>query len=208
MTLKTRDLRIRKDLKWYSGRDLTADDIAWNLKQVLEPNTGSSVLGLMKGYMLNDVASDLWDASAIEIVDGKTVRMNLRAPQIAVPEHLFHYPLAILVARDNYYGEGPYVDRVELVDLGDGALATLAAISSSQVQGSYEVTIQQIEVFKEIPGVNVHETTTANTGVAHVQGDLPEFQDPRVRKALRLAVDSADVPKLAYANSGAPGEHH
>ena len=31
-----------------------------------------------------------------EVVDSQTLRLNLKEPQVAVPEHLFHYPLAIL----------------------------------------------------------------------------------------------------------------
>ena len=237
--LMTWDLKIRPDLKWHSGRDFVAEDIAWNLNRVLDPETGSSVLGLMKGYMMNDDGTGLWDANAIEIVDGKTLRLNIKVPQIAIPEHLFHYPLpmidpdenglfevgsngqgafelveyvqnskAVLVARDNYYGEGPHLERIEFVDLGDDPSATLAALSSGQVQGSFEGTIAQLEVYRGMPGVTVYEATTAKTGVARGQVDQEPFADPRVRKALRVAVDPVRCLELAHNNSGEPGEHH
>ena len=237
--LMTWTLRIRPELKWHNGRDFVAEDIAWNLQRVLNPETGSSVLGLMKGYMMNDDGSALWDANAIEVVDGKTVQMNIKVPQIAVPEHLFHYPLpmidpeengvfgvgsngqgafelveyvqngkAVLVARDDYYGDGPYVERIEFVDLGDDPSATLSALSSGQVHGSYEGTIAQIDIYRAMPGVSVHEATTAKTGVARGQVDQAPFDDPRVRKALRVAIDPPRCLELAHANSGAPGEHH
>ena len=89
----TWDLRIRQDLKWHNGRDFVAEDIAWNINRVLNPETGSSVLGLMKGYMMSDDGTALWDANAIEVVDGKTLRLNIKVPQIAIPEH--HVPLSI-----------------------------------------------------------------------------------------------------------------
>ena len=237
--LMTWDLRLRKDLKWHNGRDFVAEDVAWNLQHVLDPATGSSVLGLMKGYMMNDDGSEIWDASAIEVVDGKTLRLNIKTPQIAIPEHLFHYPLgiidpeengtfgvgsngqgafelveyvqnekAILVARDDYYGDGPYVDRIEFVDLGDDPTSTLAALSSGQVHGMYEGTIAQLDIYRGMQGIAVHEATTAKTGVARGQVDLPQFSDPRVRKALRVSIDSARCLELGHKNSGAPGEHH
>ena len=80
--LKTWTLRLRRNVKWHSGRQFTADDVVWNLKRVLDPKTGSSVLGLMKGFLLEEFetgekdekgnakkSTRLWDANAIQKVD-------------------------------------------------------------------------------------------------------------------------------------------
>ncbi len=242
--LKTWTLYLRKGIKWHNGRELTADDVIWNIKHVLDPETGSSVLGLMKDYMLKEVekngkkTTELWSPNAIEKIDGYTVRLNAKHPQLAVPEHLFHYPFlildpaekgifgpgsngtgafelttldvgkkAVITARKDYWGDGPYLDTVEFLDLGDNASANLAALASKQVQGLYEATITILGTLKKLPHVKIYDVPTAQTGVARMK-PLGPFADPTVRKAMRLAIDTPKVLELAYRNLGVPAEHH
>jgi peptide/nickel transport system substrate-binding protein len=112
--LKTWTLTLRSGIKWHDGRPLTADDVVWNLKRVSDPASGSSVLGLFTGYLVEEYdagekdkdgkpkkSSRLWSPNAIEKVDDRTIRLNAFAPQIGVPEHLFHYPMFILDPKEN-----------------------------------------------------------------------------------------------------------
>ncbi len=239
--LRTWTLQMR-NIKWHNGRDFTAEDAAWNLRHALDEATGSSMIGLMKGYMLNETAdgkTELWDANALEKVDDHTIRLNLKRPQVAVPEHLFHYPMeildpeeggsfgvgsngtgpfdlvehavgekSVLRARSDYWGDGPYVDELQFIDLGDDPSAAIGAVASQQVHGIYEGDVSQLDVFKALPHVTIYEALTAQTGVARVQVDREEFSDPRLRKAMRLAVDTPRILELAHRGLGAPGEHH
>jgi peptide/nickel transport system substrate-binding protein len=237
--LKTWHLKVRPGVKWHNGRAFVAEDAAANLRHMLDPASGSSVIGLMKGYMMNDDGTEIWDASAIEVVDDATVRLNLRVPQVAIPEHLFHYPAAmldpeegfkfgvgsngtgafdlvehevgvksVLKARDDYWGDGPYIDTLTYIDLGDDPSATVGAVASKQVHGTFDGDISQLDIYKAIPHIDLYTANTAQTGVARVQVDRPEFSDPRVRKAMRLAIDSKHIMDIAHRGLGAPGEHH
>jgi len=244
--LRCWDLYLRDDVTWHSGRRFVADDVVWNLHRLLDPATGSSTLGLMAPYMLADKAAAnpagaaLWDAAAVEKIDDFHLRLNLKRPQVAVPEHLFHYTNVMLDPEEDggfgvgSNGTGPFtlaehavgerallrardggvagrratLDELLLLDLGDEPAASAAALASGQVDGLVRCDYAVAETLAGRPGLQVHRTRTAATGMLQMKIDQRPFDDPRVRRALRLAIDVEAVARVALRGFGEPAEHH
>jgi peptide/nickel transport system substrate-binding protein len=99
-------LNLRQGIQWTNGDEFVADHVKYNFEEWLNPDTSSSILGLWEGFL---------DIDGVEVVDDYTVRLNLSAPKLDVPENLYHYPALIMhpsfngdITTGTNPGTGPY----------------------------------------------------------------------------------------------------
>jgi peptide/nickel transport system substrate-binding protein len=226
-------LNLQKGIKFNDGQELTADDVVFNIKRWLDPDIGSSMIGMMGGYLTPD---------GVEKVDDYTVKLNLTSPQIAVPEHLFHYPAmivpktfegdltkqpvgtgpflleeyaeterAVFKRREDYWKMGadgqplPYIDKLVYVDLGEDQAAFIAAIQGGQVDNIFNPNADQWQALKDLPNLKVYATPTAQTFVIRMRVDKDPWQDNKVRQALRKCIDRQKMMDLAWFGEGVLG---
>jgi peptide/nickel transport system substrate-binding protein len=104
--LKTWTLNLRKGIRFNNGDPFTADDVLFTFNQWLNKDVGSSMLGLVGKYL---------DPTGIEKTGQFQVKLHLKHPELAVPEHLFHYPAIVCNHKtfegdfiEKPHGTGPY----------------------------------------------------------------------------------------------------
>ncbi len=221
-------LYLKKGVKFNTGQEMTADDVMFTMSQWLDPDVGSSTLGLM---------SYLESMDNVEKVDDYTIKLHLKEPQIGVPEHLFHYPNVILPRdfggdfikqpvgtgaflltewadgeraafkrRPDYWRMGadgqalPYLDEIVYVSIDKDA--AVAALQAGQVDSMYQPRPEDWQALQGVPGLNIYPASTAQTFVGRMRVDLAPWDDNRVRQALKMCQDREKILQLAYYGQG------
>ena len=85
--LKTWTLVLKKGIFFNNGHPFTADDVIFSFNQWLDPQLNTAVSGIFGSYL---------DTTGIEKIDNHIVRLHLKRPEIALPEHLVHFSAMVL----------------------------------------------------------------------------------------------------------------
>lgn len=210
--LKTWTLHLRKDVTWRNNRKFTADDVVWNLNRVLDAKTGSSVVGLLKGFILTEYDGDevdpktnakkkltkLWDAQAIQKVDDFTVRLTGQTPNLGIPEALFHYPLLICDPAENgefkvgSNGTGAF----ELVELEVKKRAKFVARKSGHWGGGAHIDAIEIIDLGDDAAAQVAALASKQVDMIY-QGAISTL--PTVQQLPHVQVNTVDTAYTAVA---------
>jgi peptide/nickel transport system substrate-binding protein len=216
---------LRKGVKFHNGQDMTADDVKYSLETAMDEKTGSpwrSLLTPIKSIDIKDPNTVQVNLSAPYpgLLGGLSV---LRASAI-VPKGWYKpdtaklqaigtgpFKLTEFVPSDHltyqkfadYWDKGrPKLDGMTFKIMIDQN-ARIAALRSGQIQYGV-VDAQGAEQLKGQAGIQVVQSPSAWLTVHPFNVSRKPFDDKRVRKALRMAVDTKDVITKAVFGAGVP----
>ena len=102
---------------------------------------------------------------------------------------------------------GPYLDKIEYLDLGTDASAIVAAANSDSIDMTYETVGDYVKVFEDL-GWTESKANTAVTLAVRFNQSTPEYKDVNVRRAIQMAVDNKVVLELGLSGRGTVAENH
>lgn len=222
--------KLRHGVKFHTGRELVADDVAATIQTILDPKVASPYRG------------EIGPIEKVEAADNWTVRFLLKVPFADFPA-LMAIPNARIVAREGLadvkalanreFGSGPF--RLKEFMPGDHLLVErfpdyfrrgfpyldaamlkvfpepsteLAALKSREIDVMWEVTPELYSQVAGLSGVDALSVAGGTFADVILPSDKPPFNDNRVREALKVALDRNLVLAAVHNRHGEPGNDH
>ena len=222
---------VARNIAAWCEKDVEGNSMAGRFATLIDGDTGKAIDGAIEVVDANTVKLNL-PASDITLIAGMadypaaithsshnsdTMLDNPVGTGPYLPESLEVGVKAVLVRNENHTwwnaGNGAFMDRVEYIDYGTDPSAFVAAAEADEIDMTYSIEGEFIDIFGTLDGWVQNEIATAATIVirpnqlAEVDGKKP-YEDARVRKAIGMAVDNAVLLELGYAGRGIPAENH
>ena len=211
---------IREGVRFHDGSALDAGDVVYSIKRVIDPDYGSPARAAVK--MIEH----------IEATGPLTVRMRLESTFADLPLQLMDPRLRIipegsgetvdlsgigtgpfkvekfdpdgitvLSAYHDYWEGPPALARIEVIGVPD-AQARLQAFLSGQLDMERGIAPVLRRALDKSLRYQLLEIPTGNWMGLAFRTDMAPFDDPRVRRALRLVVDRDEMLDLALDGGG------
>jgi peptide/nickel transport system substrate-binding protein len=208
-------VRLKQGVEFHNGKTLTSEDLIFSVNRIL------------KGYP----ASSLYfiDPKGMKKMDERTVQFKLPKPYAVFAEAFGGSSQWIVpvgfdpakpvgtgpfkltkftpgdrstwAANPNYWGVGPYVDTLELIDINDDT-ARVNALLGGQVDVIQSLPFDQIASVKGNAAVKVLDAETVAWSPIVMRIDKAPFDDVRVRQAFRLIANRPQLVEQAFLGYG------
>lgn len=217
---------LRPGVKFHNGRDLEAADVVYSLGRIKDPNTKSPrsgdfelvrsvtapnrntvVITLSKPF--SPLLSKL--AFSLNVIVPKEAAATLNTKPVGTGPFVFeeYVPQTRMVLKKNpnFWGRDakgnklPYLDGITYSYLPD-ATARVTALRTGNVDWIEYVPATDIKTLRGSNGVEIAGGPSANYRAIFFNVKQKPLDDPRVRRALSLAIDTKQIVDVALLGDG------
>ena len=216
--------KIRKGVQFHDGSPLTADDVVWTMNRHMGENSTSVIKSVMASV------------SEWKKVDSHTVKAVLNTPNTDLPilMGIFHNKIvqkdtknfnkgngtgpfvlktfepgvkSIHIRNENYWREGPYLDRIEITAITD-PIARINALIAGDVQLIDAVDAKGIRLIEQADGVHVNSTPSGMYGGIFILKNTAPGQSDDFVKGIQYIQDRERIVRSVLKGHGSVGNDH
>jgi peptide/nickel transport system substrate-binding protein len=216
-------VRLRKGVEFHNGKEMTADDVVYSYRRLLNPSIVSV------GKPLRTFV----DPSGVTKVDKYTVRFDLKAPNVEFRSALAVYTHGIVpdgfVLRtdadrigtgayklvsftpgresvhkryaNHWEADKAYLDEVRIITFSDKT-ALVNALLAKQIDAAVDIPLAQFATLKKNKNLSVIESSAGAWDAMCMRLDIPPMNDPNVRAAMRLLVNRKQMIQQVLSGRG------
>jgi len=224
--------KIRQGVKFHDGKDLTANDVVWSAKHIMDPTNGAAGQGQLASNVRDAVALDQYTVKFISpgprgllpelLADTQT--LHIAPKESMAPGQLkmvgstpppgtgpFKFKAWIpgqeyeVVRNENYWGGAPYLDGVRFRVIIEST-SRAAAIQAGDIDVSERLGPSFVQRIKsgQLKGLQFVSIGMAGIKQLVLNTQLAPTSDVRVRKAIALSLDKDAIMKEATFGVGIP----
>jgi peptide/nickel transport system substrate-binding protein len=221
-------IRLRPGIEFHNGKTLTADDVVYSIKRMLNKSLALYATSQIAGSVI---------PGGIKKMDKNTVRLTLAAANSVLPDAFGQYFMNIVpvgykslkeggkqigtgpytfksftpgqrsvhLRNPNYWRTGqPYFDQVTVIDIADDS-ARVNALIGGQVDAIDAIPFPQI-ASTQGKGFKILNSAGGGWVPITMAVDQAPFTDVRVRQAFRLIADRPKLVEIAFSGYGRIGK--
>jgi len=215
-------MKLRKGVTFHSGREFTADDVAFSLKYTQDPEVAANIMAQAQiikeakadGKYDIDFRLDAPYSAIMEVFDNlfiidresvATIKTKGIGTGPFVLKAWLPNTKVILERNPNYWKSGqPYLDGVELILIPDAATLAINMESGTidMAYGLPPTDLRRLQQNKDLEVVLAGYGSDYNDVLMNVT--KPPFDNIKVRAAIAAAIDRARFAKNFYAGFSEP----
>lgn len=223
-------VHLQEGVLFHDGHEFTSADVVYTYQRLIDPERGVGAGKSLAKFLTPEgiVAADPYTVKFVleEPVVELPLMLSIKEARV-VPDGARTEDLKVhgvgtgpfipyrveplnwphrFVRNPDYWEEGlPKADCLEITPIVE-ATARTAALMSGEIDVVQLIDYSTVWALQALPDINLLETGTSQLYTMEMWVDTPPFDDPKVRKALKMVVDKQAIIETALQGFGEIGD--